>query len=87
VLNFEEIPTTYLQLLHRQCFLPVMISAASKNASMSLVLSFAESAGFSGSGSGDVEGDLGAGEDARTRFKGPGPGVIHMLSTQQNKNL
>jgi hypothetical protein len=50
-----------------------MISGALKNALMSFVLSFTESAGLSSSGSGDVEGDLGAGDDACTHFEGPGP--------------
>jgi hypothetical protein len=80
----EEIQRTYLQLLHWQCFLPVMILGASKNASMSFVLSFIESMGFSSSSSGDVEGDFG-GEDACAHFDGPGPGVDHMVSIQQSE--
>jgi hypothetical protein len=63
-----------------------MILGASKNTSMSFVLSFIESMGFSSSSSGDVKGDLGS-EDAHAHFDSPGPGVDHMVSIQQSKKL
>ena len=76
--HHQGIKFTHLQHLQFQYFFPEIISACSKNSSMSWFQSFTERTGFSSSSSGDSDGKA-------NLWHFNGPGAVSSISNQMHK--